>query len=390
MVFARLLSKLLRDKDIGNRVVPIIPDEARTFGMDALFSQVGIYSSLGQLYEPVDKGKLLYYRESKDGQVLEEGITEAGSMASFIAAATSYAAHGEPMIPFYIFYSMFGFQRTGDQMWATGDSMARGFLMGATAGRTTLNGEGLQHQDGHSLVLAATQPHIRAYEVAYAYELALIVQDGIRRMLQGGENIVYYITLQNEAYPMPAMPEGVEQGVLRGLYLYKAGEGAGDRVQLLGSGSIAREVLRAQEILRGFDVTADVWHVTSYGELRRDALVCDRASGLHPEAEARVPFVVSALGDAPGPVIAASDSMRLVPDMIAPWVSARFVSLGTDGFGMSDTREALRRHFEVDAECIAIAALNALRSDGKRSAADVAAALRDLGVDPEKPDPAAT
>jgi pyruvate dehydrogenase E1 component len=385
MVFARLLSKLLRDKGIGKRIVPIIPDEARTFGMDALFSQVGIYSSVGQLYEPVDKGKLLYYRESKDGQVLEEGITEAGSMASFIAAATSYTAQGQPMIPFYIFYSMFGFQRTGDLMWAAGDAMARGFLLGATAGRTTLNGEGLQHEDGHSPLLASTVPCCVIYDVAFAYELAAIIEDGLRRMIGEDEKIYYYITLQNENYPMPAMPEGVKEGILRGIYRYRAApEKRKHHVQLFGSGSIINEVLRARELLDKLDVSADVWSVTSYTELRRDALECERYNRLHPEEAQRVPYLAQVLSGVPGPFIAASDYMKTVADQVARWVPGRFVPLGTDGFGMSDTREALRRHFEVDAENIAIAALDALRLEGKIPASVVARAIAELGVDPDK------
>ncbi len=385
MVFARLLSKLIRDKEVGRRVVPIVPDEARTFGMDALFSQVGIYSSKGQLYEPVDKGRVLYYREAKNGQVFEEGITEAGSMASFTAAAASYSTFGEPMIPFYIFYSMFGFQRTGDQMWACCDQMGRGFLLGATAGRTTLNGEGLQHEDGHSLLLAATYPSILAYDCSFAFELATIVQDGLRRMYAEGENIYYYITLQNENYPMPPMPEGAQEGILRGMYRYQSGEAKTHRVQLLGSGCIMLQVLRAAEILaERYDVGADIWGVTSYQLLRREALECERYNRLHPEAEARVPYVSQSFAGSEGPVIAASDYMTLVQDQIARWVPGRYVALGTDGFGMSDTREALRRHFEVDAESIVIGALDALRLEGKVSGALVAQAIADLGVDPEK------
>ncbi len=388
MVFARLLSKLLRDKGIGKRIVPIIPDEARTFGMDALFSQVGIYSSRGQLYEPVDKGKVLYYRETKDGQVLEEGITEAGSMASFTAAGTSYSIHGQPMIPFYIFYSMFGFQRTGDQMWAAGDSMARGFLLGATAGRTTLAGEGLQHDDGHSQLLATTLPCCRAYDPAFAYELALVVQDGLRRMCVDEENVIYYITLQNENYRMAAMPEGVEEGVLKGMYRFRnASERAERHVQLFGSGSILNEVLRAQEMLAAYGVSADVWSVTSYQLLRNDALACERDARLHPHAEARVPFVSQQLANTSGPFIAASDWMKMVPEQITRWVPGRFVPLGTDGFGLSDTRVALRRHFEIDAESIVIASLAALRDDGRAGAEEVAKAIADFEYDSDKVEP---
>jgi pyruvate dehydrogenase E1 component len=388
MAFARMLSKLLRDKKLGRRVVPIVPDEARTFGMDALFSQVGIYSSLGQLYEPVDKGKLLYYRESKDGQVLEEGITEAGSMASFIAAGTSYSTVGQTTIPFYIFYSMFGFQRTGDLMWAAGDGKARGFVLGATAGRTTLNGEGLQHQDGHSHVLAATIPCCVAYDVAFAYELAVIIEDGLRRMVSNEEDIYYYITLQNENYPMPAMPEGAEQGILSGIYLYeRAAEKKAQHVQLFGSGSIMNQVLRSREILARYGVSADVWSVTSYNELRRDALACERENRLNPTAEPKQSRLEAALAGVKGPFIAATDYMKLVPDQIARFVPGRFVPLGTDGFGMSDTRESLRRYFEVDAENVVIAALDALRAEGALGGKVVARALGELGVDAGKPSP---
>jgi pyruvate dehydrogenase E1 component len=390
MVFARLLSKLVRDRGIGRRVVPIIPDEARTFGMDALFSQVGIYAARGQLYEPVDKGKLLFYRESKDGQVLEEGITEAGSMASFQAAATAYATHGEPMIPFYIFYSMFGFQRTGDQIWQSGDALARGFLLGATAGRTTLNGEGLQHEDGHSLLFASAFPHVAAYDVAYAFELAAVIEDGLERMLRHAENVVYYITLQNESYAMPAIPPGesVREGILQGLYRLRAAEQRRERhVQLFGSGSVLRAVLRAQELLEGFGVSADVWSVTSYKRLRADALRCETHNRLEPESEPQLPFVSQALAGVSGPFIAASDYVRLVAEQVARWIPGRYITLGTDGFGMSDTREALRRHFDVDAESIALAALDALRQDGKLTGQEVASAVRTLRIDPKKIDP---
>jgi pyruvate dehydrogenase E1 component len=386
MVFARLLAKLIRDKKLGKRVVPIVPDEARTFGMDALFGQVGIYSPVGQLYEPIDKGKLLYYREAKDGQVLEEGITEAGSMASFTAAATSYAVHGQPMIPFYIFYSMFGFQRVGDQLWAAGDAMARGFVLGATAGRTTLNGEGLQHEDGHSLLHAMTVPSVRSYDVTFAFELAAIIEDGMRRMYDEGENTYYYITLQNENYPMPPMPEGAKEGVLRGLYRFRPAEKRlKHHVQLWGSGSIMLQVMRAQEILaERFGVSSDIWGVTSYRELRVDALACERDNRLHPEATPRVPYITQALEGVEGPFITASDYMKAMGDLVARWIPGRLVPLGTDGYGMSDTREALRRHFEVDAECIVIGALDGLRLDGKVSAQEVARAIAELGVDPDK------
>ena len=392
MVFGRLLDRLIRDKKIGKRVVPIVPDEAQTFGINALFGQVGIYSPVGQLYEPIDKmsrdGKknLLYYREAKDGQVLQEGITEAGSVASFIAAATSYATHAETMIPFYIFYSMFGFQRTGDSLWAAGDSMCRGFVLGATAGRTTLNGEGLQHEDGHSLLIAQTVPSVRAYDVAFAFELATIIEDGLHVMFERNENVYYYITLQNENYAMPKMPEGVREGVIQGIYPFQRAEKRLDKhVQLWGSGSIMMQVLRARDILaERFGVSADVWGVTSYQRLRADALECERWNRLHPDAEQRVPYLTQALAGVEGPFIAASDYMKALSDQLARFIPGRLVPLGTDGFGMSDTREALRRHFEVDAECIVIGALDGLRLEGKLSAADMARAIAELGVDTEK------
>ncbi|MBM4363052.1 MAG: pyruvate dehydrogenase (acetyl-transferring), homodimeric type, partial [Deltaproteobacteria bacterium] len=329
MAFTRLLSKLLRDPALGRRIVPIVPDEGRTFGMDALFSQVGIYSSQGQRYEPVDKGNLIYYRESRDGQVLEEGITEAGSMGSFVAAGTAYSVHGEPTIPFYVFYSMFGFQRTGDQIWLSGDIMARGFLLGATAGRTTLNGEGLQHEDGHSLLLAAQVPSVVAYEVAYAYELATIVEDGLRRMVAEQENVVYYVTLQNEAYRMPPAPAGVREAILRGLYRVREGAGEGPRVELLGSGSILNEVLRAAELLASrYGVIADVWSVTSYSELRRDALAVERWNRLHPLEPRRTSTLERTLGPTRRPFVAASDWVKAVPDQIARFVPGPFTVLG--------------------------------------------------------------
>jgi len=390
MAFARLLTKLLKDQSIGRRVVPIIPDEARTFGMEPLFRQVGIYAAKGQLYEPVDKGQLLYYRESKDGQVLEEGITEAGSMASFTAAGTAYATHGQPMIPFYTFYSMFGFQRTGDQIWAFGDARGRGFLLGATAGRTTLNGEGLQHQDGHSHLLATAVPNVRAYDPAFAYEIAMIVEDGLDRMIRREQDVFYYLTLHNENYAQPPLPsEDVREGVLRGLYAYAPAPERKDlHVTLLGSGSILPHALEAQaRLAETFGVSADVWSATSYQLLRREALQCDRWNRLHPEDAPRVPWLGRALDDMAGPLVAASDQVKLVPDQIAPWVDRTYVTLGTDGFGMSDTREALRRHFEIDAASIALAALDALRREGRLGSDDVARAIGTLGVDPEKGDP---
>ncbi|MEW6743506.1 MAG: pyruvate dehydrogenase (acetyl-transferring), homodimeric type [Planctomycetota bacterium] len=388
MAFVRLFARLLREKEIGPRLVPIIPDEARTFGMDALFSSAGIYSSAGQVYEPVDHATLMKYKESTKGQILEEGITEAGSLASFIAAGTAYATHGEPMIPFYMFYSMFGLQRTGDQVWAFGDIRGQGFLLGCTAGRTTLNGEGLQHQDGQSLLLASAIPNIRAYDPCFAFEMAIIIRDGLRRMYERHEDLFYYITLYNENYPMPPMPEGVEEDLLRGLYLFRSAIKGSHKVRLLGSGPILREALRAQEILADrYDVAADVYSATSYKELRRDALAAERESRLHPDREPRVPFVTSMLQKGGGPVIAASDFVRMVPDQIARWVPADFTSLGTDGYGMSDTRAALRRHFEVDAEMIALTALERLAAAGRIERQTVARAIGELGINAGKVDP---
>jgi len=389
MAFVRLLRSLMRDEKIGRRIVPIIPDEARTFGMDSMFREFGIYSSLGQVYEPVDAGMLLSYHESKDGQILEEGITEAGSTASFTAAGTSYATHGEPMIPFYLFYSMFGFQRTGDLFWAFSDARGRGFAVGATAGRTTLNGEGLQHQDGHSHILASVIPNIVAYDPAFAYEMAVIVKDGVRRMYENGEDIFYYLTLYNENIFHPPMPDDVEEGILKGIYLFRpATVKRESHVQLFGSGSIMQCVLKAQELLsEKFGVSSDVWSVPSYQQLRHEALAADRWNRLHPESRPRTPYVVQALDGVPGPIIAATDYMKTLPDFIRPWISQRYVVLGTDGFGRSDTREALRRFFEVDAESIAVAALHALAQEGNFSPSEVGRAIRELGIDPEKPDP---
>jgi pyruvate dehydrogenase E1 component len=384
MAFVRLMRALLRT-EIGPRIVPIVPDEARTFGMDGLFKEFQIYSPFGQSYEPVDAELLLSYAEGASGQILEEGITEAGSVASFAAASTSYATFGTPMIPMYIFYSMFGFQRTMDQIWAVADQRGRGFLLGATAGRTTLTGEGLQHDDGHSLLLASAVPTVLPYDPAFAYEMAVIVRDGLRRMYVEGEDIVYYITLYNENYRMPPAPEDVEDGVLRGLYrLRPAPEPRAHRVQLLGSGPILRSALRAQEVLaERYDVAADVWSATSYTLLRREALDCERFNREHPEETPREPLVGRLLRDAEGPVIAASDWMKAVPDQIARWVPGRFHSLGTDGFGKSDTREALRRHFRIDAENIVAAALAQLAAVGRIPRRDVARARDELGLEQE-------
>jgi pyruvate dehydrogenase E1 component len=397
MVFVQMLTQLMKDKEIGRQVVPIVPDEARTFGMESLFRQFGIYCHVGQNYEPVDKGMLLYYREAQDGQILEEGITEAGSVASFVAAGTSYATHGKDMIPFFIFYSMFGFQRIGDLIWAAADQRTRGFLLGGTSGRTTLNGEGLQHEDGHSHVLASTVPNLWSYDPAYAYELAVIIRDGLRRMYREREDIFYYITLYNENYPMPPKPEGVDEGILKGLYKLRpapeaAAKGAAGpgrpRAHLLGSGSLLREALRAQEILaERYGVAADVWSATSYKALRRDALDAERWNMLHPEEEPRTPYVASLFAGDDAPVVAVSDFMKAVPDQIARWLPGRLFSLGTDGFGRSDTREALRRFFEVDAECAVVATLHSLAQRGAVDRQRVREAIAELGVDPEKSNP---
>ena len=388
MAFSRLIRNLVRDKQIGRRVVPIIPDEARTFGMDPLFKEVGIYNPLGQQYTAVDKELLLSYVEKTDGQMLEEGITEAGSISSFAAAGTSYATWGEPMIPFYIFYSMFGFQRTGDQIWAFGDVRGRGFLMGATAGRTTLTGEGLQHDDGQSHVLASTVPNVLAYDPAFAYELGIIVREGIRRMFDAGEDVFYYITLYNENWAMPAKPEGVEEGVLRGLYRYRVAETGARRVQLLAAGPILHQAMRAQQLLaERFDVAADLWSATSFQQLRNDALDVERWNRLHPDAEQRIPYLVSCLGPTDGPVVAATDYMKAVPDMISRWVDRPYTVLGTDGFGRSDTREALRTHFEVSPEQIAYAALYALCLGGTSSPDELRRAIELLKIDPERINP---
>ena len=388
MAFVRILTTLLKDKDIGKYVVPIVPDEARTFGMEGLFRQIGIYSSVGQLYTPQDAETLMSYREDKKGQMIEEGINEAGSLCSWIAAATAYSNHGMSMVPFYIFYSMFGFQRVGDFIWAAGDIQARGFLLGATAGRTTLAGEGLQHQDGHSQLVATTVPNCVAYDPAYAYELAVIIQDGMRRMYVEQESIFYYITVMNENYPQPALPKGSEAGILKGAYLLRAGGKGKLRTTLLGSGTILRECLEAAKILEAdYGVRADVFSVTSFSELRREALECERWNLLHAAEPPRAPYVQQCLKDAQGPFIAATDYMRTVPDQIRQWVPGRYVSLGTDGFGRSDSRAALRRHFEVDRNYIAVAALKALADEGKLEAAAVTAAMQALGIDPAKPVP---
>ena len=388
MAFVRILTLLLKHPALGKRVVPIIPDEARTFGMESLFRQFGIYASKGQLYKPHDAEMFLYYKESKDGQILEEGITEAGSMASFTAAGAAYTNYCMEMIPFFVYYSMFGFQRVGDLIWAFADARGKGFLMGGTAGRTTLSGEGLQHQDGHSIVLASTVPTCATYDPAYAYEIAVIVQDGIRRMYQEQEDLFYYLTLYNENYPMPPMPEGVTEGILKGIYRYKTAEGPA-QVQLFGSGPILNEALRAQGMLaEKYGVPADVWSVTSYNELRREALRVERWNRLHPGEPARQPYIHQALAGAEGPIVAATDYMKIVPDQIAPWLPGRMETLGTDGFGRSDNRECLRRHFEINAESIVAAALSRLARDGKFPMERATAAFGELGVNTEKVDAA--
>jgi len=388
MVLVRILTALVRDKNIGAHVVPIVPDEARTFGMEGMFRQIGIYSSTGQLYTPQDADQLMYYKEDRKGQILEEGINEAGSFCSWLAAGTSYANHGVQMIPFYIYYSMFGFQRVGDFAWAGGDLQARGFLIGGTAGRTTLAGEGLQHQDGHSQLVATTIPNCRAYDPCYGYELAVIIQDGLRRMYADQENVFYYITCMNENYAHPAMPSGVEQGILKGMYLLQIGGKGKVRVQLMGSGTILREVQAAATLLESeFGVPADVWSVTSFSELRREALEIDRWNTLHPKDTPRQSFVEACLSGKEGPFVAATDYIKTVPDQIRQWVPGRYSVLGTDGFGRSDSRAALRKFFEVDRHSIALAALKALADDGMLDMDTVTQAIAKFGIDPSKPDP---
>ena len=393
MAFVGMLRQMLRDPEIGKLVVPIVPDEARTFGMESLFRQVGIYSSRGQLYEPVDVHTLLYYKEAKDGQILEEGITEAGSMASFMAAGSAYATHGINTIPFFIYYSMFGLQRISDFIWAAADMRCRGFLLGGTAGRTTLAGEGLQHQDGNSHVLALPIPTLRAYDPAFAYEIAVIIQDGIRRMYKDGESIFYYITVMNEPYAMPPMPPGVRDGILKGLYKFRASENKKSklRAQLFGSGAILREALRAQEILEEkYGVAADVWSVTSYKALYTDGINAERWNLLHPAEKPQIPYISQCLDEAPGVLVAATDYLKALPNLISRWAPRRFASLGTDGFGRSDSREALRNFFEVDARFITLATLHELFRDGKIESSVVEKAIKDLGIDIGKPNPLLT
>ncbi len=387
MVFVRVLTKLLQDKEMGKLVVPIIPDEARTFGMDGLFRQIGIYAPQGQLYETVDQESLLYYREEADGQILEEGINEAGAMSSFIAAGTAHTNLNQYMIPFYIYYSMFGYQRVGDLFWLAGDSRTRGFLLGGTSGRTTLNGEGLQHQDGHSHLCASAIPTLVAYDPAFAFELALIIKDGIRRMYKDGEDIFYYLSVYNENYAMPPMPEGegVEEGILKGMYKFKPGPQKGEKAHLLGSGPIILSALKAQEILADkYGVSADVWSVTSYKQLRNDALKCKRWNMFNQKTKPKKSYLEETLENEEGAFIAVSDNIKLVPDQIAPWVPGGLMSLGTDGFGRSDTRENLRRFFEIDAETTVIATLYQLAEQGKVDRKLVPQAIKDLDVNPDK------
>jgi pyruvate dehydrogenase E1 component len=390
MVFVRILSKLLADKSIGRHIVPIVPDEARTFGMESLFRQVGIYSRTGQTYEPVDKENLLYYREAHDGAILEEGITEAGAMCSFIAAGTSYATHRLNMIPFYIFYSMFGFQRIGDLIWAAGDMRTKGFLIGGTSGRTTLAGEGLQHQDGHSHLLAYPNPNLRAYDPAYAYELAVIIRDGIDRMYRDHQDIFYYITVMNEFYRMPPMPDGVEEGIIKGIYRFKKSdlENPKAKVHLLGSGAILNEALKAQELLQNdYGVATDVWSVTSYKALYSDAIDAERENMLRSGEEKRLPYITKVLSGEDGVFVAASDYVKALPASIARWIPGRLVALGTDGFGRSDGRAALRDFFEVDHRFIALGALHGLASEGKIERDVPEKAIKDLKIDRKKPNP---
>jgi pyruvate dehydrogenase E1 component len=389
MAFVRILSTLLRDKQISKYIVPIVPDEARTFGMEGMFRQLGIYSSVGQLYEPQDSDQVMFYKESKDGQILEEGINEAGSFSSWLAAATSYSVTGVQMIPFYIFYSMFGFQRIGDLAWAAGDSRARGFLLGATAGRTTLNGEGLQHEDGHSHLMSATIPNCVSYDPTFAYELAVIIQEGLRRMVQNQEDVYYYITLMNENYTHPELPKGAEAGILKGMYQFSKSKAKGPKAQLLGSGVILREVIAAAEMLeKDWGVAADIWSVTSFTELRREGIETERWNLLNADKKQKQSYVTECLAKAEGPVIASTDYMRLFADQIRTYVPQRYVVLGTDGYGRSDSREALRNFFEVDRYHVVVATLKALADEGKLPATKAAEALKKYNIDVKRPNPA--
>lgn len=389
MAFVRILSVLLKNKEISSRIVPIVPDECRTFGMEGLFRQIGIYSPVGQLYTPVDHEQIMFYREAKDGQILEEGINEAGAFCSWIAAATSYSSNKLAMIPFYIYYSMFGFQRIGDLAWAAGDMQARGFLLGGTAGRTTLAGEGLQHQDGHSHLYASTIPNCISYDPTYAYELAVIIQNGLYRMYEKQENVFYYITVMNENYTHPDMPKGAEEGIIKGMYLLQESKKKSKQhVQLMGSGTILREVIKAAEMLKeDYSVTADIWSVTSFNELRRDGLAVERYNAMHPQEKEQKSYVATQLKGRPGPVVAATDYLRIYADQIRPFVPNHFVTLGTDGYGRSDTRERLRHFFEVDAKFIVLAALNALVAEGSIDKSKVVDAIKRYKIDPDKLNP---
>ncbi len=388
MAFVRILSTLVRDKELGKYIVPIVPDEARTFGMEGMFRQLGIYSSVGQLYEPQDSDQVMFYKEQTDGQILEEGINEAGSFSSWVAAATSYTVNGIQMIPFYIFYSMFGFQRIGDLAWAAGDSRARGFLLGATAGRTTLNGEGLQHEDGHSQLMAAMIPNCVSYDPTFSYELAVIMQDGLKRMIENQEDVFYYITLMNENYSHPEMPKGSEADIIKGMYQFSTSKAKGEKVQLMGSGVILREVIEAQKILeKDFGVSADVWSVTSFNELRKDALEADRWNRMNPDKPQKESHVQKLLKKAEGPIIASTDYMKSFAEQIAVFLPHKFVALGTDGFGRSDSRENLRHFFEVDRHYVVVATLKALSDEGKIKSSVVTDAIKKFKLDPNKPNP---
>ncbi|MFK7765866.1 MAG: pyruvate dehydrogenase (acetyl-transferring), homodimeric type [Mariniblastus sp.] len=390
MGVVRLLTRLVEDKKIGKNIVPIVPDESRTFGMESMFKQVGIYAHAGQLYEPIDNNIMLSYKEAQDGQLLEEGISEAGAMSSFNAAGTAYSAHGINMIPFYIYYSMFGFQRVGDLIWAAADMRAKGFLLGGTAGRTSLNGEGLQHQDGHSLLNAIAFPTVRAYDPAFHYETAVIIFDGLKKMYEEGETAIYYLMVGNDNYVMPKMPEGCEEGIVKGMYKFKSVEGkkGGHRVQLFGSGAIMNCVLKGQEILaEKYGISSDVWSVTSYNELRRDAQECKRWNMFHPTLPPKKSYIETVLEGSEGPFIASSDYVQALAEQVAPFLPGELLALGTDGMGRSETRPALRRHFEVDAECVVIASLYQLSKEGKVDASEVEKAIKDLGVNPDKISP---
>ena len=386
MAFVRLLRNLMKDDKIGDLVVPIVPDEARTFGMEALFTEFKIYNAQGQIYTPVDSQLLLSYKESESGQILEEGISEAGAMSSFTAAGMAYSTVGKPTIPFYIYYSMFGFQRVGDQIWCAADSRAKGFLLGATAGRTTLNGEGLQHQDGHSLLTATTVPNCLSYDAAFAYEIGIIIKEGLRRMYENNEDVFYYLTLYNENYPMPPLPKNCEEGIIKGIYKFKSKNKP--KIRLIGSGPIMQQVLKAEEILANEGINCEIWSATSFGGLRRDALECDRWNMMNPTKKQKVPYISKLMGKSNLITIAATDHMKAVPDMIKSWMPGKYVTLGTDGFGRSDTRENLRKFFEIDAEHIAAAAISTMLTEGKLTKAKAETVLKKLEINPEAPNPA--